>query len=177
MVVHHRGHFPHCLKLVFAETKSGYAMLLQWCSELLKLSWAQSVCVLAGCNLQPRVECELPTLCRDQCCGCSWHLLRRPLRNRHNNVPFTGQMMSNCEEEFGQEGQEKGEKRQGRLMDLRGKKKPNKKISSKLQQDLCNSFHALFIECLPMNSISLDFLHNQFFLISTERQIRVVVCS
>lgn len=35
--------------------------------------------------------------------------------------------MSNCEEEFGQEGQEKGEKRQGRLMDLRGKKKTKQK--------------------------------------------------
>lgn len=76
----------------------------QWCSKLLKLSWAQSVCVLAGCNLRPCVQCELPALCRDQRCGCSWHLLTRPLRNRHNNVPFTGQMMSNCEEEFGQEG-------------------------------------------------------------------------
>lgn len=140
MVVHHRGHFPRCLKLVFAETKSGYAMLLQCCSELLKLSWAQSVCVLAGCNLQPRVECELPTLCRDQCCGCSWHLLRRPLRNRHNNVPFTGQMMSNCEEEFGQEGQEKGEKRQGRLMDLREKKNKQKNNTQALN---CNRICAI----------------------------------
>lgn len=40
----------------------------------------------------------------DQRCGCSWHLLMRPLRKTHNNVPFTGQMMSNCDEELGQEG-------------------------------------------------------------------------
>lgn len=31
-------------------------------------------------------------------CSCG------PLRKTHNNVPFTGQMMSNCDEELGQEG-------------------------------------------------------------------------
>lgn len=102
---------PCCWNRSSLKQKSGYAVLLQWCSKLLELSWAQSVCVFAGCNLQPSVECELPTLCRDRCCcGCSWHLLRRPPRNEHNNVPFTGQMMSNCEEELRQEGQEKGKK-------------------------------------------------------------------
>lgn len=60
------------------------------------------------CNLQPCDECTLPTSCGDQSFVCSWHLLGRPLRSKHNNVPFTGQMMSNSEEELKQEGQSKG---------------------------------------------------------------------
>lgn len=82
-------------------------MLLQWCPKQPKFSWAQSVCVFAGCNLWPHVQCKLAAICRDQRCCCSRHLLTWPLRNEYNNVPFTGQMTSNCEE-LGQEGYEKG---------------------------------------------------------------------
>lgn len=88
-------------------TKRRHAMLLQWCPKLRKFSWAHSVCVFAGCNLQPHVQRELAAICRDQRCCCSRHLLTWPLRNEYNNVPFTGQMTSNCEE-LGHEGYEKG---------------------------------------------------------------------
>lgn len=136
------GHFPHCLKVVVIQTKSGHAMLLQWCSKLLKVSWAQSVCVFVGCNLQPRVECELPHLCIDQRWGCSWHLLTQPLRNGHNNVPFRGQKMSNCEEQLQQKGEGEGQKRQERLMDKTRKKKIQDKVE-KSQWQKCLSLHLL----------------------------------
>lgn len=60
--------------------------------------------MFAGCNLQPRVVRELPTFALEfgvvSARGICWDGRRGEL----NNVPFTGQMMSNCEEELGQEG-------------------------------------------------------------------------
>lgn len=97
-------------------------MLLQWYPKPPKFSWAQSVCVFEGCNLRPHVHCALAAICRDQRCCCSRHLLTWPLRNEHNNVPFTGQMTSNCEE-LGQEGYEKGKGDRRGWWTLQDKKK------------------------------------------------------
>lgn len=117
---------PHCWKSSFKQKKKGkkrrHAMLLQWYPKPPKFSWAQSVCVFEGCNLRPHVHCALAAICRDQRCCCSRHLLTWPLRNEHNNVPFTGQMTSNCEE-LGQEGYEKGKGDRRGWWTLQDKKK------------------------------------------------------
>lgn len=81
-------------------------------------------------------------------------------------------MMSNCEEELWTGRVGEGQKRQERLMDFTRKKITKKKLN----HSNMNLF-GIFIAYLLLYSLSLDYLHNQFLVISMERQIRVVVCS